>query len=139
MFRRKSGKLPIIHSPKFCLAERYSPATSDLRSKVAQAWTDLPAFLTISEQEVWRRGRSGDEADILHQIRLSHLQSAFLVEWAASLHGIQQGGALFASASKLLAWVNAALVRREQLGEKGAISLGWSVCCPNGHESSFDT
>ncbi|EXJ96521.1 hypothetical protein A1O1_01647 [Capronia coronata CBS 617.96] len=104
-----------------------SDKVSDLRSKVAQAWADLPNFLTIPEQEVWRRGRSGQEADTLHQIRLSHFHTTFLVEWAASRHGMHQAGALFASASKLLTWVNAALVRREQLGEKGAISLCWTV------------
>jgi hypothetical protein len=65
----------------------------------------------------------------LHQIRLFYLNTTFLIEWAASRHGLQDTGALFVNASELLSWVIEALVRREQLSEIGLISLAWRVRC----------
>lgn len=79
-------------------------------------------------QDLWVKGRPCDEVDTLHQIRLLYLHTSFLVEWTASRHGLYHAGSLFASASELLAWVNEALVRREQLSSLGLISLAWRVC-----------
>jgi hypothetical protein len=73
------------------------------------------------------KGRPCHEVDALHQIRLYYLNTTFLIEWAASRHGLANTGALFVNASELLAWVNEALVRREQLSELGLISLAWRV------------
>ncbi|CRG89170.1 Pre-mRNA-splicing helicase BRR2 [Talaromyces islandicus] len=99
----------------------------ELQAKIDYAWKDLPPFLTIPTRDMWLKGRSCHEVDTLHQIRLLYLNSTFLIEWAASRHGLQDTGALFVKASELLAWVNEALVRREQLSEMGLISLAWRV------------
>lgn len=95
--------------------------------KIEQAWKDLPSFLTIPTQDLWLRGRPCHEVDALHQIRLLYLNTRFLIEWAASRHGLDDTGSLFINASELLAWVNDALVRREQLSDLGMISLAWRV------------
>ncbi|KAL3256614.1 hypothetical protein ABHI18_007448 [Aspergillus niger] len=99
----------------------------DLQAKIDHAWKDLPPFLTIPTRDLWLKGRSCHEVDILHQIRLLYLNTAFLIEWAASRHGLQDTGALFVNASELLSWVIEAIVRREQLSKKGLISLAWRV------------
>lgn len=104
-------------------------AYSDLRSKIGQAWEDLPSFLTAPTQNLWQRGRPYHEVDILHQIRLFYLHTTFLIEWAASRHGIDNAKALFSNAGELLEWVNDALVRREQLSIIGLVSLAWRVSC----------
>jgi hypothetical protein len=110
---------------------------SDLRSKINDAWNDLPSFLTLPNRELWQRGRSCHEVDILHQVRLFYLQTTFLIEWAAARHGLDQTGMLFANASELLAWVNELLVRREQLFNLSLTSLAWRVCIPNQFASGF--
>jgi hypothetical protein len=100
---------------------------SELQAKIDHAWKDLPPFLTIPTRDLWLKGRSCHEVDTLHQIRLLYLNTTFLIEWAASRHGLQDTGALFVNASELLSWVIEALVRREQLSEIGLISLAWRV------------
>jgi hypothetical protein len=112
-----SGLVPKLHS--------------DLRSKINQAWDDLPSFLTVPTRDLWQRGRPAHEVDTLHQIRLFYLHTTFLIEWAASSHGLDQSGALFKNASELLAWVNEALVRRDQLFNLGLTPVAWRVCTLN--------
>ena len=104
---------------------------SDHRSRIEHAWNDLPSFLTVPSRDLWQQGRSCHEVDILHQIRLFYLHTTFLIEWAASRHGLDQTGELFTKASELLVWVNEALVRREQLCNTGFTSLAWRVCILN--------
>ena len=116
----------IINTQGTCL--NYS---SDHRSRIEHAWNDLPSFLTVPSRDLWQQGRSCHEVDILHQIRLFYLHTTFLIEWAASRHGLDQTGELFTKASELLVWVNEALVRREQLCNTGFTSLAWRVCILN--------
>ena len=66
---------------------------SDLRSKINDAWNDLPSFLTLPNRELWQRGRPCHEVDILHQVRLFYLQTTFLIEWAAA--GCLRTGSFF--------------------------------------------
>lgn len=113
---------PILDHGDSCLN-----GDSELRSRIDHAWNDLPSFLTVPCRDLWQRGRSCHEVDTLHQIRLFYLHTTFLIEWTASRHGLDQIGELFTKASELLAWVNEALVRREQLFELGHTSLAWRV------------
>lgn len=96
-----------------------------MRRDIADAWGRLPHFLVTPSHDVWNGQRTRRERECLHFIRLYYLQTSFLIEWAAWRHSLESS--LFDSTSKLLAWVNEALVHREQLPNLGFISLAWRV------------
>jgi hypothetical protein len=98
-----------------------------MRVQIENAWNELPVFLAVPPAEVWRRDRTEKEVDSLYMIRLIYLQAVFLVEWAATIHGIADIDALCIIAGDLLSWVNKALVRRDRLNKLGLRSLAWRV------------
>ncbi|KAJ5383022.1 transcriptional regulator family: Fungal Specific TF [Penicillium concentricum] len=98
----------------------------DLHHEINEAWENLPSFLRVSYHELWDSQRPRTEMECLHMVRILYLQSAFLIEWAAWRHGIQQSS-LFRSALDLICSVNDALIRRDQLPNLGFISLAWRV------------
>lgn len=87
----------------------------------------LPSFLRVPFQKIWDGQKPRRETECLHLIRLLYLQSAFLIDWAAWRHGIEESS-LLRSALGLLSWVNDAFKRREELPSQGFISLAWRVC-----------
>ncbi|OAA53612.1 Zn(2)-C6 fungal-type DNA-binding domain protein [Niveomyces insectorum RCEF 264] len=99
----------------------------NLRIKIEEAWNELPPFLAVPAREVWMTRRPGQETDALYLIRLYYLQTIFLIEWTASIHGTGDFDSLFAVASDLLAWVNEALTMRECLNRLGLNTLAWRV------------
>ncbi|PCG98149.1 hypothetical protein PENOC_064700 [Penicillium occitanis (nom. inval.)] len=99
----------------------------NMRVQIENAWNELPVVLAVPPAEVWRRDRTEKEVDSLYMIRLIYLQAVFLVEWAATIHGIADIDALCIIAGDLLSWVNKALVRRDRLNKLGLRSLAWRV------------
>ncbi|KIH87273.1 c6 zinc finger domain containing protein [Sporothrix brasiliensis 5110] len=102
-------------------------ALTALRTKIADAWRALPSYLAVPACEVWRARRPGQQTDTLYLIRLYYLQTLFLIEWTASVHGTANLDALFVVASDLLAWVNEAIIMRERLNRLGLNTLAWRV------------
>lgn len=98
-----------------------------LRIKIADAWNELPTFLAVPARAVWTTRRPGQQTDTLYLIRLYYLQTLFLIEWTASVHGTANLDALFVVASDLLAWVNEAIIMRERLNRLGLNTLAWRV------------
>lgn len=119
--------LEAIIGPEIPDRDRRHQALTSLRTKIADAWNELPPFLAVPPKEVWRSRRPGQQTDTLYLIRLYYLQTLFLIEWTASVHGTSNLDALFVVASDLLAWVNEAIIMRERLNRLGLNTLAWRV------------
>ncbi|KAL1896100.1 hypothetical protein Sste5346_004840 [Sporothrix stenoceras] len=119
--------LEAIIGPEIPDRDQRSQALTTLRTKIADAWWELPSYLAVPPTEVWRARRPGQQTDTLYLIRLYYLQTLFLIEWTASVHGTSNLDALFVVASDLLAWVNEAIIMRERLNRLGLNTLAWRV------------